>query len=117
MNLCRSYRFKIGCYNYFAKVMVTMITEFEGKRDTIVTSRTYKPRFEWDPDIVKSYSGKSMRSVQDIARYDNILKTIDNGYYDNVLYSSPGGGQIHSLENEEAEDMDKEVEDTDEESI
>lgn len=85
-DICRGYDIKIGCYNHYAKVMVTMVTEFEGKRDTIVTSRTYKPKFEWDPEMVKTYSGVSMQDLQNVAGRDNILKEIDSGYYDN-LYS------------------------------
>lgn len=102
-NLCRSGNIKIGCNNYYAKVMVTMVTEFEGKRDTIVSSRTYKPKFDWDPDLVKMYSGRTMKGVQDIAKTDNLLKIIDDGYYDNVLYSKTPPGQIHNVGEEEEE--------------
>ena len=84
-NLCRGGAIKVGCKYNFAKVMVTMVTEFEGKRDTIVTSRTYKPRFEWDPDQVNKYKGTSMSSLQGYASSDPVLSSIDNGYYSKLL--------------------------------
>lgn len=85
MDLCRGGEIKVGCKYYFAKVIVTMVTEFEGKRDTIVTSRTYKPRFEWDPDEINKYCGMNMVLMQSLASRDAILSKIDNGYYESLL--------------------------------
>lgn len=76
---------KVGCKYNYAKVIVTMITNFDGKTDTIVTSRTYKPRFEWDPDLVNTYKIKTMSGVQASASRDAVLSKIDNGYYDRLL--------------------------------
>ena len=87
-DLCRGGAIKVGCKYNFAKVMVTMVTEFEGKRDTIVTSRTYKPRFEWDPDQVNKYKGTSMSSLQGYASSDPVLSSIDNGYYSKLQRES-----------------------------
>ena len=42
-----------------------------------------------------------MNGVQDIAKTDNLLKIIDDGYYDNVLYSKTPPGQIHNVGEEE----------------
>lgn len=33
--------------NHHVKVSVTMVTDFEGKRDTTLSTRTYAPRIEW----------------------------------------------------------------------
>ena len=87
-DLCRGGAIKVGCKYNFAKVMVTMVTEFEGKRDTIVTSRTYKPRFEWDPDQVNRYKGVKMSTLQGYASSDPVLSSIDNGYYSKLQRES-----------------------------
>lgn len=87
-DICRGGQIKVDCKYNFVKVIVTMITEFESKRDTIVSSRTYKPRFEWDPDKVSTYRGTSMVNLQGLAERDAVLQTIDNGYYDNLKRSA-----------------------------
>lgn len=84
-DLSRRGAIKVGCKYNYAKVIVTMITNFDGKTDTIVTSRTYKPRFEWDPDLVNTYKIKTMSGVQASASRDAVLSKIDNGYYDRLL--------------------------------
>ena len=47
---------------------------------------------------------RTMNGVQDIAKTDNLLKIIDDGYYDNVLYSKTPPGQIHNVGEEEEEE-------------
>ncbi len=36
---------------------LNMITEFEGKRDTTISTHTYIPRIEWDPKLYDLYQG------------------------------------------------------------
>lgn len=38
---------KIGA-DYYMRFTLNLITEFEGKRDTIVNTRTYAPKYEWE---------------------------------------------------------------------
>lgn len=83
--LSRGGAIKVGCKYNYAKVIVTIVTKFEGKTDTIVTSRTYKPRFEWDPAMISKYANTAMKTLQGYAANDAVLKTIDNGYYDRLL--------------------------------
>lgn len=60
-----------------------MVTEFENCLDTVVDMRTFVPKFEWDPDLVKQYKGASMSGLQGLASGDCILKTIDNHVIEN----------------------------------
>lgn len=83
--LVRGGGIKVGCKDYYAKVLVTMVVEFEGKRDTVVSSRTYLPRFDWDPDMTRKYSNTSLSLLQGLAAKDPVLSKIDNGYYDSLL--------------------------------
>jgi len=80
-DLCRGGGIAYDCKYNYAKVTVEMETEFEGKRDTVVTTRTYVPKFEWDPKYVESYGTNSMSSLQGHAYNDPILSRIDNGCY------------------------------------
>lgn len=43
--------------DYYLRMTLNMITEFEGKRDTIYSTHTYIPKIEWDPDLYKIYDG------------------------------------------------------------
>lgn len=41
----------------FLRMTLNMITEFEGKRDTTISTHTYIPRIEWDPKLYDLYQG------------------------------------------------------------
>ena len=60
-----------------------MVTEFENCLDTVVEMRTFVPKFEWDPDLIKQYKGASMSGLQGLASGDRILSTIDNYVIEN----------------------------------
>lgn len=82
INLIRG-GFSLPKDKYYAKVTVYMVTEFENCLDTVVDMRTFVPKFEWDPDLVKQYKGASMSGLQGLASGDRILKTIDNHVIEN----------------------------------
>lgn len=83
-DLCRGGDIKLDCTYNYVKVLVTMTVEFEGKTHTVISSRTYRPKFEWDPSYVSSYSSLSMSLLQSKASGDAVLKKIDNGCYDGL---------------------------------
>ena len=39
----------------FLKLSVYIVTEFEGKRDTTVNTRTFAPKIEWDPELCNEF--------------------------------------------------------------
>lgn len=41
--------------NRFMKFSLYLVTEFEGKRDTTLFTRTFAPKVEWDPDLYDQY--------------------------------------------------------------
>ena len=41
----------------FLRMTINMITEFEGIRDTTISTHTYIPRIEWDPKLYDLYQG------------------------------------------------------------
>ena len=40
-----------------------MVTEFEGKRDTTLHTRTFAPKVEWDPTLYNQYGNYSQYNV------------------------------------------------------
>lgn len=66
----RGTRFTVDTTNKYVKVTVKMVVEYEGKESVVETTRTYLPKFEWDPDIVKTYSGHDIDWIQSRAAYD-----------------------------------------------
>lgn len=42
---------KYNVANIFMKVTLNLVTDFEGKRDTTISTRTFIPKMEWDPYI------------------------------------------------------------------
>ena len=40
-------------------------------------TRTYKPRFEWDPYYLQMYGGMTMSALQDYCEIDQVLRVID----------------------------------------
>lgn len=83
-NGTRRGEFKFNVLYNLAKVTVYLVTEFGGKRDTTVTMRTYTPKFEWDPDLVKNYQSVSISDLQREAYQDARLRLFDNGTYSNL---------------------------------
>lgn len=39
------------------RITVQLVTEIEGQRDTTISTRTYVPKIEWEPDYYKSFKG------------------------------------------------------------
>lgn len=39
----------------FLKLTVYTVTEFEGKRDTTINTRTFAPKIEWDPELCNEF--------------------------------------------------------------
>lgn len=46
---------KVNIQNVFLRMSLYTVTEFEGKEATTVSSRTFIPKFEWDPEIYNQY--------------------------------------------------------------
>lgn len=67
-----------------AKVSLYIITEFEGKMDTTINTRTFVPKFEWDPSLLNSYDNLTMTLIQSKASSDYLLNKFDNGTYDKL---------------------------------
>ena len=75
--------FKYDAKGHYLKVAMYMVTNFEGKRDTVVDMRTFIPRFEWDPKLCDRYEYDSMQSLQRSAANDATLKSIDKKVIEN----------------------------------
>lgn len=45
----------VGMENIYMRVSLYLETEFEGKRETTISTRTFLPKLEWDPDIYNQY--------------------------------------------------------------
>lgn len=44
------------CYeNLFMRLSLYTVTEFEGKEETTISTRTFLPKYEWDPDMYNKY--------------------------------------------------------------
>ncbi len=37
------------------RVSLYTVTEFEGKEETTISTRTFLPKYEWDPDMYNEY--------------------------------------------------------------
>jgi len=46
---------KINYENLFMRVSLYTVTEFEGKEETTISTRTFLPKYEWDPDMYNEY--------------------------------------------------------------
>lgn len=46
---------KVDIENLFMRVSLYTVTEFEGKEETTISTRTFIPKFEWDPDLYNEY--------------------------------------------------------------
>ena len=68
----------------YLKVSVFLVTEFEGKRDTTVNTRTFSPKYEWDPDMINKYKNCSMEFLQSMAAQDEALRAIDYRVKENM---------------------------------
>ena len=42
---------RFNVHNTFLKMSLYLVTEFEGKETTTISTRTFVPKIEWDPDI------------------------------------------------------------------
>lgn len=49
--------------NLFMKFSLYLVTEFEGKRDTTVSTRTFVPQIEWDPTLYNALKDVDMRNL------------------------------------------------------
>ena len=49
------YPYKYSMHNRFMKFSLYLVTDFEGKRDTTLFSRTFAPKVEWDPQLYELY--------------------------------------------------------------
>lgn len=47
----------------FLKLSVYTVTEFEGKRDTTVSTRTFAPKIEWDPELCNEFKNIPINSL------------------------------------------------------
>lgn len=56
MNFIRGGAVKFQNVQHPVRVVVTMVTDFEGKEETTVSSRTYIPMIEWDPELLARYN-------------------------------------------------------------
>lgn len=83
MDLVRGGNFKIAADNVLVKVTVQLVTKFENKRDTTVETRTFVPKFEWDPSLMQTYGTNSMSLLQSHAAGDAVLQRIDNNVIEN----------------------------------
>lgn len=41
----------------FLRITLNLVTEFEGKRDTTISTHTYIPKIEWEPRLYKAHIG------------------------------------------------------------
>lgn len=55
--------------NLFLKMSLYTVTEFEGKRDTTISTRTFIPKIEWDPVLCDALKDIPM---EDLHLYDHI---------------------------------------------
>lgn len=51
--------------------------------DTTVETRTFVPKFEWDPSLMQTYGTNSMSLLQSHAAGDAVLQRIDNNVIEN----------------------------------
>lgn len=77
-NYIRGGGFKYDARRMYLKVSVYSEMEFEGKTFKTLETRTYKPRFEWDPTLVSKYGRLSVDDVYYYAQRDDLLRVIDN---------------------------------------
>lgn len=77
-NYIRGGGFKYDARRMYLKVSVYSEMEFEGKTFKTLETRTYKPRFEWDPVLVSKYGRLSVDDVYYYAQRDDLLRVIDN---------------------------------------
>ena len=54
---------KFNSTNLFMKFSLYLVTEFEGKRDTTVSTRTFVPQIEWDPILYNALKDVDMRNL------------------------------------------------------
>ena len=54
---------KFESTNLFMKFSLYLVTEFEGKRDTTVSTRTFIPQIEWDPTLYNALKDVDMRNL------------------------------------------------------
>lgn len=61
MYLAGDLKYPMG--NTYLKFNLFLVTEFEGKRDTTLHTRTFVPKVEWDPVLYNQYSNYSQHEV------------------------------------------------------
>lgn len=49
---------------HYLKFTLYLVTEFEGKRDTTMSSHTFTPRIEWDPVLYDQYKNVPMENLR-----------------------------------------------------
>lgn len=76
---------KFSMSNVYLKISLYMVVDNNGKNDTIVSTRTYYPRFEWDPTLMSKYGyGNSMSNVQTLGSQDALLLEIDPKVWETI---------------------------------
>lgn len=84
-DLCRQGFVYDATYN---KVRVTVEIKYlyGGKPYTLTETRTFSPKFEWDPELVEKYNAyPTIGGVQNAAYSDYRLRYFDNGLYDQLV--------------------------------
>lgn len=76
---------KFSMSNVYLKISLYMVADNNGKNDTIVSTRTYYPKFEWDPTLMSKYGyGNSMSNVQTLGSQDALLLEIDPKVWETI---------------------------------
>lgn len=55
---------KFDVTNLFLKFSLYLVTEFEGKRDTTISTRTFVPQVEWDPTLYNALKDIPMENLE-----------------------------------------------------
>lgn len=69
--------FRMDTRRTYLKFSVYMEVEIEGKTFNTVETRTYKPRYEWDPDLMRKYGNLNVDDIFYYAERDELLRVID----------------------------------------
>lgn len=64
----------------FMKFSLYLVTEFEGKRDTTLFTRTFAPKVEWDPDLYEAYKNYPFENMT----LENALNAEEEGEEETV---------------------------------
>lgn len=65
----------VGLEGVYMRVSLYLETEFEGKRETTISTRTFLPKLEWDPDIYNQYRNLTIASEAEDADASSEMNT------------------------------------------